>query len=341
MHQNRSPIKWLLFFIIVIAFSVVLVYQYGERWIRTLLLYLSTADWARQTATQFPPAWQVASRFIAGETGQDVIHATKEVNQQGLSATLNFLGESVDTEEDAAAARESIIQLIQQVHHNGVNANVSVKPTQLGLHLGTQTILENLQQVLTAAEKYDTRIRIDMEDSSVTDTTLELYRHLRDKDQFGNRVGIVIQAYLYRTEADIEALIQEGAWVRLCKGAYKEPNELAFPQKADTDANFLKLAKLMLSDEAQQRGMYPSFATHDETLIQAIIQHARQHQIDKDSFEFQMLYGVRRDLQQEICHQGYRVRVYIPFGTAWYPYFMRRLAERPANLWFFISNFFK
>ncbi|MCA9917547.1 MAG: proline dehydrogenase family protein [Anaerolineales bacterium] len=338
MHQNKSPLARIFIFLATVAAAALLIYRNGERWLRSILLYLSTADWARQIATDFPPAWQVASRFIAGQTSQDAIRVTQQVNQNGLSATLNYLGESVSTPEDAAAAREAIIQLVQQVHQNGVNATVSIKPTQLGLHIDPEVVHENLQILLTAAEKYDTRIRIDMEDSHVTDTTLNLYRRLRDEDEFGHRIGIVIQAYLYRTEADIQALIQEGAWVRLCKGAYKEPHHLAFPEKADTDANFLKLAQEMLSDEARKHGMYPCFATHDEALIRQIIQYVRQHQIDKDTFEFQMLYGVRRDLQEEINAEGYRVRVYIPFGTAWYPYFMRRLAERPANLWFFLSN---
>ncbi|WP_420642765.1 proline dehydrogenase family protein [Candidatus Leptofilum sp.] len=341
MHSNRSAFSRILLFFTTIAITTIVLYRNSERWLRSVLLYLSTADWARQIATSFPPAWQVASRFIAGETSQDAIRVSQAVNQMGLSATLNYLGESVDTAEDAAAAREAIIQLMQQIHQYGVNATVSVKPTQLGIHIGRDVVHENLQQLLTAAEKYDTRIRIDMEDSHVTDTTLDLYRRLRDDDQFGHRVGIVLQAYLYRTEADVKALIQEGAWVRFCKGAYKEPHELAFPEKADTDANFLKLSKQMLSEEARGRGMYPCFATHDEALIRAINQYVRQEQISKDAFEFQMLYGVRRDLQQELSAEGYRVRVYIPFGTAWYPYFMRRLAERPANLWFFLSNLVK
>ena len=338
MRQDRSPFPRVFLFITTLFISILILYKYSERWLHSLLLYLSEADWVRQIATGFPPAWQVASRFIAGESSQDAIRASQEVNKSGLSATLNYLGEHVARAEDAIAAREAIIHLIQQIHQNGVNANVSVKPTQLGLHLGPEIIQENLHQILTAAEKYDTRIRIDMEDSSVTDTTLALYRSLRDDAQFGHRVGIVLQAYLYRTEADIQSLIQEGAWVRLCKGAYQEPQDIAFANKADTDANFLLLAQQMLSDEARLRGMYPCFATHDETVIEAIIQFARQSQIDMDAFEFQMLYGIRRDLQQALSKQGYRVRVYIPYGTAWYPYFMRRLAERPANLRFFLNN---
>ncbi len=341
MRQNHSPFTRVILLISTLIISILVLYKYGEHWLHSLLLSLSNASWARQIATEFPPAWQVASRFIAGETSQSAIQASQEINKNGLSATLNFLGESVATEEDAAAAREAIIQLMQQIHQHGVNAHVSIKPTQLGLHISSETIHSNLQQVLVAAEKYDTRIQIDMEDSSVTGTTLDLYRRLRDEDQFGQRVGIVLQAYLYRTEADIQALIQEGAWVRLCKGAYMEPATVAFPEKSDTDANFLHLAQQMLSNEARQRGMYPCFATHDETLIREIIQFARHNQIDANAFEFQMLYGIRRDLQQEIHQQGFRVRIYIPYGTAWYPYFMRRLAERPANLWFFLGNLLK
>ncbi|GJM39978.1 MAG: proline dehydrogenase [Ardenticatenaceae bacterium] len=338
MHQNRSTFPRILIFFTTLTVATIVLYRNSERWLRSLLLYLSTADWARQTATSFPPAWQVASRFIAGESSQEAIRACQEVNQIGLSATLNYLGESVATADDAANAREAIIQLMQQIYQHGVNTTVSVKPTQLGIHISPSVVHENFQQLLTAAEKYDTRIRIDMEDTHVTDTTLNLYRTLRDEDQFGHRVGIVLQAYLYRTEADVKALIKEGAWVRLCKGAYKEPDDLAFPEKADTDANFLALSKEMLSEQARSHGMYPCFATHDEALIDAINQHARQEQISKDAFEYQMLYGVRRDLQQALSAEGYRVRVYIPFGTAWYPYFMRRLAERPANLMFFLRN---
>jgi proline dehydrogenase len=341
MKQNRSRIVRIFILLASLAMGVALFIQNGERWLRSVLLYLSTAVWARQLATEFPLAWQIANRFIAGQSSQDAIHVSQQVNQKGMSVTLNYLGEHVATVNDAAIAREAIIQLIQQIDQNGVNATVSIKPTQLGIHLGAEIIRKNLQMILHAAEKHDTRIRIDMEDSTVTDTTLNLYRALRDEDSFGHRVGIVIQAYRFRTEADIQALLQEGAWVRLCKGAYKEPTDLAFPEKADTDANFLRMVEHMLSDEARANGMFACFATHDEAIIQAIMQYAHKHQIAKDAFEFQMLYGVRRQLQQDISNKGYRVRLYIPFGEAWYPYFMRRLAERPANLWFFLSNFFK
>lgn len=341
MKQDRSGMGRNIILTASLTASVLLIMKNGERWLRSLLLYLSTAVWARQIATEFPPAWQVASRFIAGKTSQEAIQVSQQINQKGMLVTLNYLGESVATENDAAVAREAIIQLIQQIYQNDVKATVSIKPTQLGMHIGLEIIRKNLQMILHAAEKYNTRIRLDMEDSSVTEDTLKLYRTLRDEDGFGQRIGIVIQAYLFRTEADIQALAKEGAWVRLCKGAYKESSDFAFPEKADTDANFLRMAKLMLNDEAQKNGMYPCFATHDELIIRQIMQYSQKHHIDKESFEFQMLYGVRRDLQEEINDEGYRIRLYIPFGEAWYPYFMRRLAERPANLWFFLSNLVK
>jgi len=180
-----------------------------------------------------------------------------------------------------------------------------------------------------------------MEESAVTAATLAIYRRLRDEDGFGHDVGIVIQAYLRRSEEDIRQLIAEGAWVRLCKGAYAEPHDIAFAHKSETDANFVELTKMMLSESAWQNGVYLGVATHDEAMIQATLDHVTTVNFPPEAFEFQMLYGIRRDLQDSLAQDGYRVRVYIPYGTAWYPYFMRRLAERPANLWFFISNFFK
>jgi proline dehydrogenase len=179
-----------------------------------------------------------------------------------------------------------------------------------------------------------------MEESQVVDATLDIYHTVRDEDGFDN-VGVVIQAYLYRSEDDIRRLIEEGAWVRLCKGAYAEPPEVAFPAKADTDANFIKLTQMMLSERARQNGMYIGIATHDEDMINAAIQFVWQNKVPLDTFEFQMLYGIRRELQEALVQQGYQLRIYVPYGTAWYPYFVRRLAERPANLWFFISNFFR
>jgi proline dehydrogenase len=179
-----------------------------------------------------------------------------------------------------------------------------------------------------------------MEESGTVDDTFDIYRRLRDEDGFGN-TGVVLQAYLYRTEEDVQRLIQEGAWIRLCKGAYAEPPEVAFPIKADTDANYIKLVQMLLSEEARKKGVYVGIASHDEKMINATIEYVRKNNIPLDAFEFQMLYGIRRELQEKLVQQGYRLRIYVPYGTAWYPYFVRRLAERPANLWFFVSNFLR
>ncbi|HUM72206.1 MAG TPA: proline dehydrogenase family protein [Chloroflexota bacterium] len=338
VKSMKNPNRFPLILFAVLLISGLLLYSFGERWLRSVLLYLSTAVWAQYLVSHTGLAWRVASRFIAGETVDDAITAARAVNSRGLLATLNYLGEHVHTPQEAGYARDEIVRLLDCIHQSGVEANVSVKPSQLGLNVDPNLLYENLHIVLDRARQTNNRVRIDMEESSTVDTTLGIYRRLRDEDGYGRHVGVVIQAYLYRSEQDIAALAAEGAWVRLCKGAYAEPPEVAFPQKADTDANFVHLAQIMLSPAAQQQGMYPCFATHDEKMVQAILEFAQRQQIPKDAFEFQMLYGIRRELQEQLAAQGYRVRVYIPYGTAWYPYFVRRLAERPANLWFFIGN---
>ncbi len=314
--------------------------QYGERWLRSLLLYLSTAVWAREAISSLPIAQQVANRFVAGETTADAIATAHELNQRGMLVTMDYLGESVSTADEALAARDEILNLLDAIQASGVNANISVKPSQLGLKLDTYLVLNNLRTILNRAREYQNKIRVDMEESAVLDTTLDLYRTLRDEDGFDN-VGVVMQSYLYRTEQDVNRLIEEGAWVRLCKGAYAEPSEIAFAAKADTDANFVRLMQQLLSHEARQNGVYVGIATHDEKMISATTAFGQSQGIRPDEFEFQMLFGVRRELQERMVAQGYKMRIYVPYGTAWYPYFVRRLAERPANLWFFISNFLR
>jgi proline dehydrogenase len=315
-----------------------LLYFYGEQWLRDILLYLSAADWARYTVSNVPLARRVAGRFIAGETIADAIRVAREMNRRGMLVTLNYLGEHVTSSEEAAQAGAEIACLLDKIYESGVRANVSIKPSQLGLQDSRDILYRNLAILLKRARQYDNRIRIDMEESTTVDTTLAMYRQLRDEEGFGDHVGVVIQAYLYRSEADVTQLITEGAWVRLCKGAYMEPAHIAFPEKADTDANYIHLMQKMLSEEARQHGMYVGLATHDEKMVEAVIRYAQAHNVPADAFEFQMLYGVRTELQAALVARGYQVRVYIPYGTAWYPYFTRRLAERPANLWFFISN---
>jgi len=323
-----------------LTLSVVLAWRYGSVWLRRILVYLSHAPWARRLVSSWGIAWRVASRFVAGVDREAAIVATRDLNARGILVTLDYLGESCTHEGEALQAREEILRLLGDIDANQLRANVSLKPTQLGLKIDRDLALANICALVERAKTVGNFVRIDMEDSPTVDTTLGIYRQLRHKAGLDN-VGVVIQAYLYRSEADIEQLIEEGARVRLCKGAYAEPAEVAFPRKADVDANYLNLARLLLSRHAAEKGVYPAFATHDAAIIEDIKTYTRSHNIPTDAFEFQMLHGIRRDLQEQLVHEGYRVRVYVPYGTAWYPYFVRRLAERPANLWFFVSNYFR
>lgn len=319
------------------ALFAFLIFRNGEKWARQLLIYLSHAGWARNIVSNWSISWRVASRFIAGTDREAAIATTKAMNQKGMLVTLDYLGESCTSEGEALHARAEIIRLLDDIHNHKLQANVSLKPTQLGLKIDPELALENICALVEKAKTVGNFIRIDMEDHPTTDATLNLYRHLRYKANLHN-VGVVIQSYLYRSEEDINQLVEDGARVRLCKGAYAEPPEVAYPQKADVDANYLNLSRLLLTPTARANGVYPAFATHDPQMIDDIKVYVKANQIPLDSFEFQMLYGIRRDLQETLVREGYRVRVYVPYGTAWYPYFVRRLAERPANLWFFISN---
>lgn len=340
MEIRKAPKKW-TFILVGMTLIAGLLYQFGERWLRALLLYLSTAVWARQLVSQLPLAWQVASRFVAGEDAEAALETAKGLNEKGMLVTLDFLGESVTSTQDAFAARDEILKLLDRINEAQVNANVSVKLSQLGLKIDEALALDNVRQLLIRAQQYQNKVRIDMEESDVTDATLRVYRTLRDEYNFGRDVGIVIQSYLRRTEEDVRQLVAEGAWVRLCKGAYMEPPELAFAEKRKTDVSFVQLMQKMLSAEARNNGVYLGVASHDDKMIEATKSFVANQGIDPKAFEFQMLFGIRRDLQQSLVEEGYQVRVYVPYGTAWYPYFVRRLAERPANLWFFISNFLR
>lgn len=333
--NNKKGLPLFLLSILLLAFAL---YWFGERWLKSGLLYLSTARWAQQFIIRTPIAWQAASRFIAGETVEEAITAVRTVNANGLKATVNFLGEHVHHVEEATLARDQILRLLDHIHQSGVDANVSIKPSQLGLNIDPTILYENLYPIIERAKEYQNFVRIDMEDHTTTDTTLAIYRRLRDEDGFGQHVGVVIQAYLYRSQRDIAELAAEGGYVRLCKGAYAEATAVAFTEKSETDTNYIRLSQLMLSPQAQEAGMYPAFATHDQAMIEAVQQYASAHQIPADAYEFQMLYGIRRNLQQTLVTQGHQMRVYIPYGSAWYPYFVRRLAERPANLWFFLNS---
>lgn len=335
--KERKKIAALPFFTAVLV-AVGFVYRFGAQWLRSILILLSHATWARKLITEFGLARRVAERFVAGEEIEAALVAARVLNEKGMLVTLDYLGENVTTEKDAADARDHIIELLKEIKNWGVDANVSVKLSQLGLRISPDLARENVRLILVKAKELGNKIRIDMEESEVTASTLQIYRALRDEFGFSHRVGIVVQSYLYRTEADVRELINAGAWIRLCKGAYAEPHDVAYPKKSDTDANYVSLMKLLLSDSARSKGVYAGMATHDEKMIDATIAEANAHGIPQSEFEFQMLYGIRRDLQEKLVAEGYRVRVYVPYGTAWYPYMVRRLAEHPANLWFFASN---
>ena len=323
-----------------LAASAVLLLRNGEQWLRSILLYLSGAAWARRMVTGFGPAWAVAGRFVAGESVDEAIATAHQLNAEGMTVAVDYLGESVTMATEAADARDQILLLIERMQAEQIDGYVTIKLSQLGLKLGENLALQNLRAILARARAAGLRVRIDMEESALVDMTLDIYRRLRTGEGFDN-VGVVIQSYLYRSEEDVKQLIREGAWVRLVKGAYKEPPTVAYADKRDTDAAFVRILEMMLHDDALAQGVELAVASHDEAMIARTIEVAHSRGISPERFEFQMLYGIRRERQRELAAQGWRMRVYVPYGTAWYPYFMRRLAERPANLWFFASSFFR
>lgn len=317
--------------------------------LRSFLIFLSKATWAQNVITSWKFAWRAASRFIAGDTIEDAIRVVKELNAKGINATLDHLGESTSTKEEAINAANDIIALLDQIGCCDIRANVSIKLTQIGLALDENLCKQNLVKILDCAEKNKTFVRIDMEDTPYTDQTIGLFRAMRQKGY--KKIGIVLQSYLYRSEKDTRELLSEGNCFRLVKGAYKEPANLAFPKKADVDSNFDHLSKIMI-DGALHAGSpkvsadgrippIPALGTHDPKRIEFGKIYATEVGLPKEALEFQMLYGIRRDLQEECVREGYPVRVYVPYGTHWYPYYMRRMAERPANLLFFIVNYFR
>jgi proline dehydrogenase len=303
--------------------------------LRSSLLWLSEQPRIFRFVRRNGLARRFASRFVAGETVDDAIAALGDLSAAGLTTTLDLLGESVAAESEAAQARDTYVELLDRLGAARAEPNVSVKLTQMGLDLDEERCVANLSDVLERATALDGFVRIDMEGSAYTARTLRLFRQ-RFWPAFRPHVGIVLQSYLRRTAGDVEAAIGVGVRVRLCKGAYQEPATVAFPAKADVDANYVRCAERLLVD-----GAYPALATHDEAIIAHVKAFAQRRGIARDRFEFQMLYGVRRDLQLALRRDGYRVRVYVPFGTHWYPYLMRRLAERPANMAFIVGNILK
>jgi proline dehydrogenase len=306
--------------------------------LRSFFLYLSQAVWAKDVIMKIGPARRSAHRFVAGDTLAEAIDVVRRLNASGIEVTLDHLGESVTDEPGARQATQAYFEMMDAIAENGVSATVSLKLTQLGLDIRESLCVENLRSILERAKATNNHVTIDMESTDYTDAALKVYRTLRQ--DFDN-VGIVIQAYLYRSEADMKALAQEGAFVRLCKGAYKEPPDRAFPDKADVDANYVRLTQLFLTPEARAAGAYLGIATHDEKMIDAARAFISAHDVPYDTFEFQMLYGIRPRLQEQLRDDGFKVRIYVGYGTEWYPFFMRRLAERPANVWFVLSNFFR
>ena len=301
--------------------------------LRALLLELAKSSRLRRWITSNGVTRRMAHRFVPGEELGSAIVAVRACNHAGMPVSLDHLGENVVTREDAERARAAYIEALDRIAADGVDSNVSLKLTHVGLDLGGEFCAEQLRLILRRAQELGNFVRVDMEGSAYTDRTLQMVKQARAETA---AVGTVIQAYLYRSEEDIRALLAIGCRIRLVKGAYKEPSQIAFPHKKDVDANFIKLMKILLPS-----GIYHALATHDPKMIEAATRFAAEQNISKDKFEFQMLYGIRTDLQRQLVKQGYRVRVYIPFGRDWFPYFMRRLAERPANLLFFAKNFFR
>ena len=281
----------------------------------------------------------MSGRFVAGMTVEDALASCERVNREGIAVSLDSLGESVTTEAEARKSVAIYHQLLDAIEARGLNANVSVKLSQVGMDFDQALAEQIVGEMVEHAAAVRSFVRIDMEGSPYTEATIAMTERLSAR--FPGSVGTVLQAYLYRTEKDVERLLEQGIRIRLCKGAYKEGPEIAFPAKADVDANYVKLMKRLASFSKDGKGVFCGIATHDEAIVDAMRAYVKENGMDKSRFEFQMLYGVRRDLQRRLAAEGYGVRVYIPFGPEWYPYFMRRLAERPANVLFLAKNFFK
>jgi len=298
--------------------------------IRDALIYLSGNTLARRVATHAPGARAMARRFVAGETVDDGIAAARALNKRGLKVSLDYLGESVSRREEAVAAADTYIRLIERIAAEKLDTNVSMKLTQMGQDIDHAFLRENVKRILDTAHSREIFVRFDMESSKYTQRTLDFFRELWAEGY--RNIGVVLQSYLRRSEQDTLDMNGMGARVRLCKGAYQERDDVAFPGKPEVDGNFIRLMRLLVGS-----GNYPGIATHDEAMIRATLAFVRETKTDPSRFEFQMLYGVRRDLQHELHSQGYNLRVYVPYGEAWYPYLMRRMAERPANLFFIVN----
>jgi proline dehydrogenase len=299
------------------------------------MLYLSEQPQIFKFVRNNRLAKSFANRFVAGETLETALDAVARLNNRGITASLDLLGESVHNEAEARAAGQAYVNMLDRLYERKAEANVSVKLTAMGLDISEDLCVAIMHKILQRAREYRTFVRIDMESSEYTQRTLDLFEQ-RLYPSYRENVGIVLQSYLYRTFADVEHANLVKARVRICKGAYKEPETVAYPAKKDVDASYVRCMHALI-----KYGNYPGIATHDEAIIKEVKRFVKENQIPTSRFEFQMLYGVRRDLQDKLVREGYRMRVYVPFGTQWYPYLMRRLAERPANVAFLTGNLFK
>jgi proline dehydrogenase len=303
--------------------------------LRSALLYLSNQPRVFSFVSKNRMAKGFAARFVPGETLDDALDVVKQLNAKGITASLDLLGESVRNENEARESASQYIRMLDRIKESKLDANVSVKLTAMGLDVGEELCIANMQNILERAREHETFVRIDMEGSDYTQKTLDIFYHRLFPSYRGN-VGIVLQSYLYRAFQDAQEANVAGARVRLCKGAYKEPESVAYAEKKNVDDSYLRCMR-----ELVLNGHYPGIATHDERMVRETKRFALENDIAPNRFEFQMLYGVRRDLQEKLVREGYRMRVYVPFGTQWYPYLMRRLAERPANVAFITGNVLK
>src|SRR5215211_5043586 len=302
---------------------------------RSSLIWLSRQEGLKDFATNFGFFKKLTTRFVAGDNIDETIPFIRQINSENATASFDHLNESVGSADEAEQEVAEYQNILTKIDETKIRSNVSIKLTQFGLGLDPELAYQNARRVVEDAHERGNFVRVDMEDSSATQSTIDIFKRLRG--EFGlNTVGIVLQSYLYRTFADAQELIKIPARIRICKGAYLEPPEVAFPDKKDVDANYIKVMQLLLSS-----GIYHGIATHDPKMIDATIDFARREGIEKEKYEFQMLYGVRRDLQRQLAGDDFNLRIYVPYGKHWYPYFMRRLAERPANVWFVLKNLAK
>ena len=302
---------------------------------RSALIYLSRQEWLKEFASRFGLFKKLTTRFIAGENIDEALAAIRDLNTHGCTASFDHLNESVGTIAETESEVREYLEVLARIDETGIDSNVSIKLSQFGLVIDPELAYRNARRIVADAAGRGNFVRVDMEGSNVTQATIDLFKRLRG--EFGlNDVGIVLQSYLFRTADDARELLKIPARIRLCKGAYNEPPEVAYPAKKDVDDNYVRVMQLLLAS-----GVYHGIATHDPKMIEATIEFAQREGIGKEAFEFQMLYGIRRDLQDQLARDGYRMRVYVPYGKHWYPYFMRRLAERPANIGFVLRNMLK